>query len=610
MAHSTFARRAAAIVAAALLAHTDLAHAADPDMLAALPAHRPLISDALAKLRVTGSAAANAKDQRIDVSGMPAFTHALRISVSERAPSDYALQYVEPIHAELKKGDVVYLSLWARMTETADESGQGVLGIVLEQAKEPFNKVISRRLSVTREWQQIAVPARLTNDYPADGTHITLRVGGARQTLEIADVQLLKFDDPASIKLEQLPQTRITYPGRESDAPWRKAAAERIEKYRKAPLHIRVVDVAGKPVPNASVTVAMTQHAFPFGCCYNVSSIVGPNSQTDDGKAFFKHFVDLFNVGVDEYAMKWPGWETPETRDQAMAALQRLTEAGIKVRGHCLIWPSWRHMPADIKNLKDDPAALRARIDAHIPDEVAAIGNRVTEWDVLNEPYVNNDVMKILGYDEMARWFKIAHDANPNLPLLLNETSVPTSPPADQHYDVLYDQVKLIQKNGGPISGVGMQAHFGSQLTSPTDLMKIYDRFATLNLPLEITEFDVNVSDRQLAADYLRDFFTISFSHPNIKGILIWGFVANHHWRPDAALFNADYTLRPAGQAWIDLVKKQWWTHAQLTTDPSGACDVRGFLGDYTLTVTDGARSTTATLSLDHGGKSVDVVLK
>ena len=57
-------------------------------------------------------------------------------------------------------------------------------------------------------------------------------------------------------------------------------------------------------------------------------------------------------------------------------------------------------------------------------------------------------------------------------------------------------------------------------------------------------------------------------------------------------------------------MKKQWWTHAQLTTDPAGVCDVRGFLGDYTLTVTDGARSTTATLSLDHGGKSVDVVLK
>ena len=600
------------MLSATLLAHAGLAIAVDapPAVSGALPPNTPLIRDALGGLRLTGSAVANATGRIVTVPNQSDFKQALHVEVRERAASDYELQYAEPIDAAMKKGDVIYLSLWVRMLETSDESGQGVLGIVLEQSKEPYNKIISRRISITRDWQQIEVPARLNSDYAAGATHVTLRVGGAKQTLEIADFQLLSFNDPATINIEALPQTRITYAGREPDAPWRKEAAERIDKIRKAPLKINVVDASGKAVKGATVTVAMTQHAFPFGSCYDSNLLVGAKSQTPDALAYRKKFVDLFNVGVDENGLKWPNWENPGTRARTLQALQWLTDHGIRVRGHNLIWPNWRHMPADVESLKDNPAELRARIDAHITDEVKTIGDKVTEWDVINEPYVNNDVMKILGYDEMAQWFKVAHAADPSVKLMLNETSVPTAPPKDQHYDVLYDQIKMIQKDGGPIGGVGMQAHFGTQLTSPMDLMKIYDRFATLNVPIEITEFDVDVLDRQLAADYLRDFFTISFSHPDIDGLMMWGFVANHHWRPDAALFNTDYTIRPAGQAWTDLVKKLWWTNAKLTTGTDGTCQTRGFLGDYAITISDGSHTATIKTTLPHEGQSIDVVLK
>jgi len=37
-----------------------------------------------------------------------------------------------------------------------------------------------------------------------------------------------------------------TYEGRNADAPWRKEARARIEKIRKAPLKVQVVDAQGK----------------------------------------------------------------------------------------------------------------------------------------------------------------------------------------------------------------------------------------------------------------------------------------------------------------------------------------------------------------------------
>ena len=131
-------------------------------------------------------------------------------------------------------------------------------------------------------------------------------------------MQCVRFDDAASIRLEDLPQTRITYVGRDSDAAWRKAADERIEQIRKSMLTVHVVDGSGRPVTGATVTVEMRQHAFPFGCAYDPNEIAGPAAQTPEGRSYAEHFAGLFNVGVDEYAMGWRAWQRPGDRALAM----------------------------------------------------------------------------------------------------------------------------------------------------------------------------------------------------------------------------------------------------------------------------------------------------
>jgi len=128
-------------------------------------------------------------------------------------------------------------------------------------------------------------------------------------------------------------------------------------------------------------------------------------------------------------------------------------------------------------------------------------------------------------------------------------------------------------------------------VTPPATLLTALDRFAALGLPIQITEFDVDTTDEALQADYLRDFLTAAFSHPAIESILMWGFWEGRHWRPDAALWRRDWSLKPNGEAWIDLVTQQWWTNTSGQTDAGGTFRVRAFRGEHDVRVSAGDRA-------------------
>lgn len=44
------------------------------------------------------------------------------------------------------------------------------------------------------------------------------------------------------------------------------------------------------------------------------------------------------------------------------------------------------------------------------------------------------------------------------------------------------------------------------------------------------------------------------------------------HYANDAPLYTANWTLKPAGQAFLDLVFNKWWTDTACTSDASGSC--------------------------------------
>ena len=263
--------------------------------------------------------------------------------------------------------------------------------------------------------------------------------------------------------------------------------------------------------------------------------------------------------------------------------------------------------------LHGDPAALKKRIDDHIADEVGALKGQCVEWDVINEAYVNHDVMDILGNDIMARWYREAHAADPKPRLFINDYDITESGGVNNAHIDAYDKtISDLLAEGAPLGGIGLQSHFSNVLTAPDKVYSLFNRFARFGLPLEITEFDVNTKDEQLKADYWRDYLTIAYSHPAVNAFMMWGFWEGDHWIPDAALWSKDWKERPTAKVLTDLLLHQWRTNTAGRSDARGGYRTRAFLGNYKITVTRGARKKTVECSVSRSlsGRSAPVVVK
>ena len=108
---------------------------------------------------------------------------------------------------------------------------------------------------------------------------------------------------------------------------------------------------------------------------------------------------------------------------------------------------------------------------------------------------------------------------------MLNDYDILSAHGANRaHQDHFEATARFLLDSGAPITGLGMQGHFGASPTSMATVKRVLDRYAALGLSIRITEFDVNTADEALQADYTRDFLTMVFSHPAVTGFQMWGF--------------------------------------------------------------------------------------
>ncbi|MEO1498087.1 MAG: endo-1,4-beta-xylanase [Planctomycetota bacterium] len=409
------------------------------------------------------------------------------------------------------------------------------------------------------------------------------------------------------------------YPGAEPDAPWRATAAARIDAIRKADLSVNVVDLAGNPVPGARVQAVMREHEFGFGTAVQAWRLADNTSANDTYKSTTQA---LFNTATIENALKWDAWEgefgplfTPAIAAQA---LDWLNAAGIDTRGHALIWPGGQNLPLDIQGLlgggltpgeQDD---VRTRIENHFVNITSATNGKVVAWDVVNETRTNNDLMRELdeGDDALVDWFTRADELAGQAELYLNDFGILNTWGAFENRDIYFDTIAQLIADGAPIEGIGFQGHFfENDIEGPEQLWAILDRFETLGLKMQVTEFDFTTGDEALQAQYTADFLTAMFAHEGIDDVLFWGFWEDAHWRPEAALFRSDWSIKPNGEAYLDLVFDEWWTDETMNADNAGSASVRGFKGDYDITASGGGETVTESLVLADGGETLTVTL-
>ncbi|MGD0389615.1 MAG: endo-1,4-beta-xylanase [Tepidisphaeraceae bacterium] len=531
------------------------------------------------------------------------FQRAMRIGTLPGAMGEFNVEAIAPVIGPVKRGDVLLGHFWLRCEDSM--TGEGYTTFVFESNEGEFNKAAQFSISAGKYWKEVFVPFVSPRDFAVGQARVGFWTGYDRQTIDVGGVEVLNYE--SKVKRDDLPETKVTYEGRAADAPWRAEALQRIERIRKGDLDVYVTDAQGAPVANATVHAVLRRHAFGFGTCVDADLLV---SKTPDALRYQQTILALFNRAVFENEMKWQAtWNgVPPDVDRALFWLR---SHGITVRGHNLVWPSWRWLPPELKRYEKDPKKLREITARHITDMVGHFRGQLDEWDVVNEPVKNHDLIDLLGGRAiMVDWFKLAHQADPNCRLFLNEFGILDGGAHSEHRENVYDDIKFLIDNGAPIGGIGIQSHFGTELPAPADLIKILDRFGGFGLPLESTEVSINLHDRQLQAEYLRDYMIAVFSQPNVQDIILWGFWQKRHWRPESGIFADDWSARPAAQVWIDLTQKQWSTDVTAVCNERGETTVRGFYGQYEITVTSGGKTKSVAAKIVPGGSRLEMNLE
>src|SRR6266550_3207961 len=89
-----------------------------------------LVRDDPKQFAFTGNGASKADANIVDVAGQP-FSKAWHVKVREKVGADYNVQFICKPAETLNVGDVVLVTAYARMIDSADESGEGRVSFVL-----------------------------------------------------------------------------------------------------------------------------------------------------------------------------------------------------------------------------------------------------------------------------------------------------------------------------------------------------------------------------------------------------------------------------------------------------------------------------------------------
>lgn len=167
--------------------------------------------------------------------------------------------------------------------------------------------------------------------------------------------------------------------------------------------------------------------------------------------------------------------------------------------GHTLVWhnqcPAWFFTNAQGKpNSKEEQIE---RLRSHIQTVAGRYAGRVHAWDVVNE-VIDEDgnyrpttwVNAFGNGDTLVKYaFKFAAQYAPNTELYYNDFNAWR--PSKR--DGIVRLVKMLQKEGIRIDGVGIQGHWGLNYPKTKYIEDAIDAYAACNVKVMITELDVDV---------------------------------------------------------------------------------------------------------------------
>jgi endo-1,4-beta-xylanase len=205
------------------------------------------------------------------------------------------------------------MSFKVRKLDSKRESGEGSFEARFDNlvnGKYSWPTHVERGISFGSEWTEFSIPFYLEKDVPVGAARFIIKFDTYEQSFELSPVALKSYG--SQVKVSDLPKTTVTYSGGEPKAPWRKEAAERIEKYRKGDLNIQVLDANGNAIKDAEVEVRMTRNSFQWGTAVTSKSLL---DKTEMGEKYREVVKKYFNHIVYENEMKPKNWARQKPED-------------------------------------------------------------------------------------------------------------------------------------------------------------------------------------------------------------------------------------------------------------------------------------------------------
>ncbi|MEX0982586.1 MAG: endo-1,4-beta-xylanase [Bacteroidales bacterium] len=293
-----------------------------------------------------------------------------------------------------------------------------------------------------------------------------------------------------------------------------------IQKYRMGELII-------KSKPGEHVKVTQLQHDFQFGTSISRRIFMeneDPNFQKDVEK--YNEILKANFNSATPAILYWHRTEEIKNKpdfSHADEMYQWCKENDLSIRGHCIFWG------CNIENRmqpwieKTDDSELRMLIKRRAEQVTSRYKGLIKEYDLNNEmvhhSYFRNrlaDITRDMAY--------FAKKGDPDAKLFVNDFNIFC-------HDALDEYVQLIRElldNDIPIDGIGIQGHL-ENVIDYRHIWSALEELSQFNLPIRITEIDVNVGDEALQAKALEDVYRACFAHPNVIGITMWDFWETVH---------------------------------------------------------------------------------
>ena len=234
---------------------------------------------------------------------------------------------------------------------------------------------------------------------------------------------------------------------------------------------------------------------FPVGVCASTTELADP---------------DFVALALGQFSQVTPTWEMKMERilaagggmqfEAADAIADFCRQHGLALHGTTLVWYS--QDPPAFEQVAGDRAAFAKALRTYVLTVVDRYRGLARGWDALNEAvaedghgYRGGIWSRVLGEDYARMAFDLAHEADPDAVLFLNDYNLEILPAKLDSFQRLLER---LLNAGAPVGGVGTQSHLEADLP-PGEASRAIRALARFGLPIHVSELDISTRVKGLS---------------------------------------------------------------------------------------------------------------